>query len=199
MSTQTAQSTSPEKPKPNKGSVFGVPLRAIRTNPLLFWTWAIVAIVLGSSGFWYPILLGLANDGSPTCAYYSAMSSRVLMGFSVVLLADGLGTLITAVRAGRSLKAAGLRGVVGAISMLILIICVGMSSPGLSPKPSVVTQFWQILLTGVAVATACYLYCFRYPDWEEDADHFREEDEKASDKVTKDAAAVTQDDEGTRV
>ena len=128
------------------------------------------------------------------------MKIGALASFNFVILADGITTVLAARNSGRNITAAGMRGVAGAIAILLVVfnlvffflaLTAYISGPGLFQ--------WQFLLTVVSILTACYLRCFQSSEWEPDVAAIRRQEDQDVEKLTRNSHKESQDDEGTKL
>lgn len=180
-------------------SHFAEPLRLIRYEPLQFTVWWLVAIVLGLSGFWLPLILRFFGDGTHRVFFDSYLKAGNLASFSIVILADGLATTLVAVNAGRNITAAGIRGLTGVFALIIAFISVAVLI--VPPSNHISTTFvaFQFVVTFLAILSASYLYCFRSSEWEKSVGDVKKEQDEEVEKLAKVAAAKTSDDAGVRL
>lgn len=180
-------------------SNLSLPLELIRKEPLQFSVWWIVAIVLGLSGFWLPLLLHSVSDGNVCLFYQEYLKSKSFASFSIVILADGLATTLVAVNAGRNITAAGIRGIVGIMALLLTIINVGILFSTTTSETTSGFQTFQIIITIIAVFTASYLYCFRSSEWEKSVGDIKKEEDKEVEDLGRSAKRINTDNTGVRL
>jgi hypothetical protein len=173
------------------------PLNSIREQPYQFCVWWAVAVVVGLSGFWLPILLTWSRDKDAYALSMNLINAGSLASFSVVLLAEGLAGALVATGAGTNLVAAGLRGLVSVLAFVVVVIQVGFLATlgtitdGSTPSPNP-----QFLFTALAISCASYLYCFRFASWEKNVDSVRKQDDQAVEDLAQSAQQASRDDEG---
>ncbi len=175
------------------------PLRLIRLEPLQFTVWLIVAIFLGLSGFWLPLLLHYVRDGSHIQFLDSYVRAGNLASFSIVILADGLATTLAAVNAGRNITAAGIRGLMGVFALILSFVSVAVLVLPNDGQVSFGFVLFQFALTTLAVLSASYLYCFRSSEWEKSVGDVTKEQDQEVENLAKTAASKTSDDTGVRL
>jgi hypothetical protein len=101
---------------------------------------------------------------------------------------------------GSNLVAAGIRGLVSVLALLVagiqvvFLVVQGMITDGSTPAPLA-----QIIVTLLAILFASYLYCFRFASWEKDVEAVREADDQAVQDLTESAQQVTTDDKGVKL
>jgi uncharacterized membrane protein len=176
------------------------PLELIRQQPLQFAVWWIVAVLFGLAGFWLPLLVeSLKDAGCPSQIFQNNLRGGNLASFSVVILADGLATMFVAVRAGQNLTAAGIRGLLSVLALLVFITNVVML--GVTHSADVPTKFivFQFIITFLAIGLSSYLYCFRSSDWEKSVGEIRTIQDNEVTKLGKEATSKTQDDKGVKL
>lgn len=180
-------------------SYLAEPLRLIRQQPLQFTVWWIVAIFLGLSGFWLPLLLHYVRDGTHVQFFDSYLRAGSLASFSIVILADGLATTLVAVNAGRNITAAGIRALMGVFALILAFVSVAVL---VFPKDGQVSfgfVLFQFILTFLSILSASYLYCFRSSEWEKSVSDLKKEQDKEVENLAKRAASKTSDDTGVRL
>jgi hypothetical protein len=166
---------------------------------LQFTVWWIVAIFLGLSGFWLPLLLHYVRDGTHVQFFNGYLRAGNFASFSIVILADGLATTLVAVNAGRSITAAGIRGLMGVFALILAFVSVAVLIIHSEGQPSVGFVLFQFALTFLAILSASYLYCFRSSEWEKSLDAAKKEQDEEVENLAKTAAAKTSDDTGVRL
>ena len=134
------------------------------------------------------------NAVSPV--FQQLVESGALASFSVVILADGIATSMSAI-GGSNMAAAGIRGQAGAGAIILLMLQAVILYNELSPRdgehPKHVVQ---ILLTVFAIGWASYLYCFRFPDWEKTCAEVKKEEEDDVEKMKNAAQNKANDGKG---
>jgi hypothetical protein len=176
-----------------------LPLELIQREPLQFTVWWIVAIILGLSGFWLPLLLHSVLDGSWYMYFEGYLKAGSLASFSIVVLADGIATTLVAVNAGRNLVAAGIRGLIGVFALLLTLINVAILVVPTNGKLSAGFVIFQFIITVITIITASYLYCFRSSEWEKSAGDVKKEEDREVDNLGKSANLRTADDTGVKL
>jgi Na+/melibiose symporter-like transporter len=179
---------------------FTEPLRSVTDRPWQFIVWWLVAIVVGSAGFWLPILL-VWYDGGPTSDKFALLIyAGTLASFSVVLLSEGLAATLIVVDAGTNDTAAGMRAFFGSIAVLLVLTHVGfLAHTQSNTRPSGTSIAVQLAATALAIALASYLYCFRYPSWEKGVEEVVEEEEAEVKGLSASAEKKSTDDGGTKL
>jgi hypothetical protein len=176
------------------------PLNSIREQPYQFAVWWIVANIFGLAGFLLPIFLGWVQDKDFGLVFLATVRSGSLASFSIVLLAEGIAAALVAQGAGSNVVAAGMRGVVSMLALLVagvqfvFLVAQCMITNGSTPAP-----LFQVFVTAVAIAFAAYLYCFRFASWEEDVRKVREAEDQDVRNLAKSAQKVTKDDDGVKL
>ncbi len=176
------------------------PLNSIAEQPYQFVVWWVVANVLGLAGFLLPIFLSWTRSGLTHDVYLALVRGGSLASFSVVLLAEGIASALVAQGAGSNPVAAGLRGLVSVVALMVVMVQVAFLvvqseiTNGLMPSPTS-----QIFVTLIAIACASYLYCFRFASWEKGVESVREEDDQAVQDLAKSAQGATTDDKGVKL
>lgn len=176
------------------------PLNSIWEQPYQFAVWWIVANVFGLAGFLLPIFLSWSRNKVTHEVFLASVRAGSLASFSVVLLAEGISGALVAQGAGTNLVAAGLRGLVSVLALLVAMIQVGflvvesVITDGSTPSANS-----QVFVTLLAILFASYLYCFRFASWEKDVEAVREADDQAVQDLTESAKQVTTDDKGVRL
>jgi hypothetical protein len=176
------------------------PLNSIWEQPYQFVVWWIVANIFGLAGFLLPIFLGWVQDKDSGLVFLTAVRSGSLASFSIVLLSEGIAAALVAQGAGSNVVAAGMRGVVSMLALLVagiqfvFLVAQSMITDGSTPAP-----LFQVFVTGVAIAFAAYLYCFRFASWEEDVGKVKEAEDKDVQKLGESAQKVTKDDNGVKL
>lgn len=177
---------------------FFEPIKFIKDQPFQFIVWVIVAIILGLTGFWLPLIsVTLVGQGS---SFENQIKVGTLMSFNIVILADGLALFLTAVNAGRSTTTAGIRGLMG-IFALILILLSGFFLAFSVLVKEIDQKFVisQICLTVLSIVLACYLYCFRSSEWEKTVDEHKKKEDQEVEDLSNRSRGKSQDDEGTKL
>jgi hypothetical protein len=178
------------------------PFSSVSDRPWHFFTWWFVANIFGLAGFWLPILLVWGGGGAAAASktFRDLVYAGTLASFSVVLLADGIASVLIVVGGGSNITAAGMRGLVGCVAFLLASVQVGVlvfahSGADLShPSAS-----FQIILTALAIALASYLYCFRFPSWEKDVNEVKEKEDREVNGLGVSAQRKSTDGEGTKL
>jgi len=152
------------------------------------------AIILGLAAFWVPIVGSIIEGHNPYAALVERIQTGALATFGFVILADGLGTAISALKSGTNITAAGIRGVIGSIAIILLTLNIVLiiSKPG----ESVVVIWFHIILTIFAIICASYLYCFRTSDWEEGVSKIKEQEDNHVDALKSGVVSIKNDDDG---
>jgi hypothetical protein len=125
---------------------------------------------LGLTGFWLPVFLSWARSETAGALFRQLLYAGTLASFCIAVLAEGLAGLLLAEKSGSTTTAAGIRGIVGAWVIGLIIVLVGTMGVETSTtvaSPSHVTVWVHLLLGILAVSTGAYLYCFRSSPWEE--------------------------------
>jgi hypothetical protein len=177
---------------------FAGPLSSISDRPVHFCVWWSVVICLGLAGFWLPILLAKTGGGDARAVFQTLVYAGTLASFSVVLLADGIASILIVVGAGSNIKAAGMRALVGCAALVLAVIQVGVlvfAHSGEGTQHTSVSA--QLLFTGLTVVVATYLYCFRFPSWEHDVAEVKEKEDKEVNKLSQSAEEQHTDEGGT--
>jgi hypothetical protein len=176
------------------------PLSSVSDRPWHFSVWCFVAVILGSAGFWLPILFVWLDGGAVKEKLAILVYAGTLASFSVVLLADGIAATLTAVGAGSNNTAAGMRGFFGCVALLIAFIHMGgLTFAHSTSKVSPAWVIFQLAITVAAIVLASYLYCFRFPYWERDVAEVKEEEEKEVNNLSASAQAKAADDAGVKL
>ncbi len=175
------------------------PLNSIKKQPYHFVVWWLAAVVLGLAGFWLPVLLlvSCGNLEGAKLAFKNMTSAGNLASFSVVILADGIAASLVAVGAGSNITAAGIRGVVGIIALLLVIIQVGFLV-ACQIMGSISIGF-QVITTVLAVLLATYIYCFRFASWEKGVDETKKEEDKEVKNLSKEAESKSKTNLGVKL
>lgn len=174
------------------------PLNAIKLNPYHFWVWFGAAIVLGSSGVWMPVILFIlgGNTEGAKLIFSNLIKTGNLASFSIVILADGLAAALATVGAASNIKAAGIRGILGIIAFILMMLQVAILT---YCQYGLILPKFQIILVILAILVACYFYCFRFPSWEKSLDEVEKEQDKQVDKLSREAQSKTTTDEGVKL
>jgi hypothetical protein len=176
------------------------PFSSVSKQPWPFCVWWLVAIVVGSAGFWLPILLVWQGGGAADETLRLLVYAGTLASFTIVLLADGVASLLGVVGAGSNIAAAGMRGLAGGVAILLVLVEVGIlgftHAGGSSSHTSV---GFQLFLAVLAITLASYLYCFRFPAWEPDVDDVKEKEDKEVKGLSASARRKASDEEGTKL
>jgi len=162
---------------------FQKPFTSIKKRPRQFTAWFIIAIVLGSAGFWLPLFLVWYRGVPVDPIFVQLIEAGTLASFSIVILADGVATTMSVV-GGSNVTAAGIRGQAGACALILLILQAVVLCSGLSPHEGDHPKYvLQELFAFLAILLAAYLYCFRYSDWEKSCADVKEKEEEEVDKM----------------
>lgn len=111
--------------------------------------------------------------------YRDLLNGGHLGAFTLVLLAEGFAGLFIAIGGSSNVTAAGMRGFFGLFALLVSVVQAGILvfvHAGVGPPQS--PAGFQLILTGIAILLACYLYCFRFPAWEMTVEDAKNEEEK---------------------
>jgi hypothetical protein len=146
-----------------------VPWQIVHEKPFHFAAWVLVVPGVGMDGFWLPMILAWVRGETVEPLFLRLLSAGTTASVCVAILAEGLLSVLTAEKAGSNVPALGLRGVAGGLGTLLIILLVGVmgadSASVLSGGPRVSSTF-HLVLMGIALFVASYLYCFRSPTWE---------------------------------
>ncbi len=176
------------------------PLNSIKEQPYQFAVWWVVANIFGLAGFLLPILLSWSRNKVTYEVYLASVRAGSLASFSVVLLAEGIAGALVARGAGTNLVAAGLRGLVSVLALLVAMIQVGfLVVQSVITDASMPSPAFQVFVTLVAILFASYLYCFRFASWEKGVEVVREAEDQAVQDLAKSAQQVTADDDGVKL
>lgn len=170
------------------------PLNSIKDQPYQFAVWFIVANVFGLAGFLLPILFCWTRSKDTHAVFISSIKAGTLASFSVVLLAEGIASALVAIGAGKNVVAAGIRGLISVLALLVAMIQVGLLVvQSLITDESIPSPIFQVCVTLAAILFASYLYCFRFGAWEKGVESIREEDDNAVTKLEIAAQGKTED------
>lgn len=176
------------------------PLSSIWEQPYQFAVWWIVAVVFGLAGFLVPMFLGWILDRCTLGVFFASLRAGSLASFSVVLLSEGIAGALVAQRAGSNLVAAGIRGLISVLALLVAgVQVIFLVVQGMSGKESTPAPVTQVVVTVLAILFASYLYCFRFASWERDVATIREEDDRQVEHLSERAKEVTVDDAGVKL
>lgn len=170
------------------------PWKIIRTRRFHFVAWVVGLPILGLAGFWLPLVLTGAMKLSIKPVFEQLLYGGTLVAFSVTILAEGCFGLLTAEKAGSNPNALAIRGLAGIFTIVLIVMCAGIMacevtvsainniSIGVPASPgNHVAIPVHIIFSLLAMLTASYLYCFRFPAWEKGvADAQQEEDNEVS-------------------
>ena len=177
----------------------GEPFASIKANPLQFAVWWIVANVVGLAGFWLPLGVQWYRGGAASLTIVDLVASGSLATFSIVILADGIATSLATV-GGLNPTAAGIRGLAGALALLVVVIQGVILSAGMSLTSEDHPHIWvSIGLTLSAIILASYLYCFRSSEWEKSVEQIKEQEDKEVGDLGASAAEKTDDGAGAQL
>lgn len=180
-------------------NTLALPLELIRKEPLQFSVWWIVAIILGLSGFWLPLLLRSVSNGNWFTFYEGYLKAGNFASFSIVILADGIATTLVAVNAGRNIIAAGIRGLMGVFALILALINVGILVSTSNGELSTAFIVFQFIVTLITIFVASYLYCFRSSEWEKSVGDVKKEEDKEVENLGKSANKMNADDSGVKL
>jgi hypothetical protein len=154
------------------------PWRALKGRHFHFISWLLGVPVIGLAGFWLPLAIVWFRGSPVYTVFEQLLYAGTLASFCVAILAEGLLSLLTAEKTGSNFNALGIRGMVGAWAIGIIILLVGVmgADVALASGPHVGVRF-HVLLGVIALSTAAYLYCFRFPSWEKGVEDAKEEEE----------------------
>ncbi len=182
-----------------KITAFTEPLASIKTQPLQFSVWWLIANIVGLTGIWLPLFLGWYRGNPNGPSLEGLIASGALATFSIVILADGIATSL-ATKGGINHTAAGIRGVAGALALIVVLLDTALVFAGISlTKDEHPHIGFQIFLTVIAILLASYLYCFRSSDWEKSVEEIKEKEDKEVAALGANASAKTNDGSGARL
>lgn len=180
---------------------FKKPLKHIKDQQLQFIVWIVVLVFIGLSGVWMPTLFTFLSDGHYSDIFIKNIVAGSFASFCIVILSDGLATTLTSIKAGINITSAGIRGFIGIISILLIIINVGiLSSPGMTNN--IITFKWiffQMVILLLSIFTAIYLYCFRSNEWEKDISAETEAEEARMREMQRTAKTDKTDRDGVKI
>lgn len=177
----------------------GEPFNSISEQPYQFLAWWVVANFIGLAGFWVPILVSWARNMGASGAFFTSVRAGSLASFSVVLLAEGIAAALVALQSGSNKVAAGMRGLVSVLALVVVIIQAVLLAAQSAIEGGALAPNLQVLLTGVAVFLAIYLYCFRFVSWEKGVEAVQVADDKAVQDLASAAQKTTADDSGVKL
>jgi len=174
---------------------FVLPLSRIAKKPYQFFAWIIVVLVVGLSGFWLPLLLvKMTGTSDVSSTFTNLLHTGMLASFCVAILSEGLVGIIIAENSGNNLTALGIKGIIGGWAIILIIILVGVIGHEFSsPSGPFISDNWHLAVVAVALLTATYLYCMKFPSWEEPADQLRKIEEKDIKALSSEANDLTED------
>lgn len=180
------------------------PLKSIKCQPYHFVVWWLVANVLGLAGIWLPLMILYFSDRPVSTVYIvleKIINAGALSSFCVVILAEGITSNLVARKTESSTTAVGIRALFTIIALILIFIPVSiMISQHVSETYSQVSINFQIIVAGIAILLASYLYCFRFPAWgEKDVDSIRDEEDNEIRELTEKAEFQNQDDTGMKL
>lgn len=175
------------------------PLNSIRERPLQFICWGLVAIVLGLSGFWLPLLISIVTYSETSAVFQNLMIAGNLPIFSIVILAECVAALIVAMGTGSNIVAAGMRGIMSTIAMVVLVVQVCILQVHSGSKNITVSVAFEFGATILTILLASYLYCFRFSSWEKSVSSIKDDEEKEVSKLAREAQAKATDEEGIKL
>lgn len=155
------------------------PWTAVRARRFNFAAWLIGMPVLGLAGFWLPLALakGLGIPIKPI--FEQQLYGGALVAFSVAILTEGFGELLTAADVGSNQNARGIRWLAGVMAFGLIFLLVGvMVCEAITTSGTHVNIWMHISLPLLALLTAAYLYCFRFPAWEKSVDDAKRKEDK---------------------
>lgn len=177
------------------------PLIIIKNEPYQFYVWLFVVMTFGLAGVWMPFVFEYFKNGTGGKILLNHIKSGSIASFGVVILADGIAATMIAVNAGLTKTTAGIRGLIGAFSVLLIMINVAiliLSDPAANSvsTPYIIFQMSILLLT---TAASIYLYCFKSNDWEKSAETMLVEEEHKVEEIGSAAEKVSSDDAGVKL
>jgi hypothetical protein len=176
------------------------PFKSIADQPYHFIAWLLIAYALGTAGFWLPLFLLYSKGLLTNQTYTAVLNAGNLASFSVVILADGVATLLFAKGTGSNTVAQGIRGIAGALAIILILIQVLVLSDAHNTSNSRhISSTIQISLAIIAMLIATYLYCFRFPVWEKGVGELKEEEDKEVSHLAEAANARSADDTGVKL
>jgi hypothetical protein len=136
--------------------------------------------------------------GNPLGGIFGKMLyGGALAAFSVTILAEGWLGLLTVEKSGSNVNALGIRGTAFVLSTGLIIFLVGvMVSEIQATSGQHIAIPVHVSLAVIALITAAYLYCFRFPEyWEKGVEDAKEEEDNEVDKLGKEAVHQVADGE----
>lgn len=181
---------------------FVEPLKSIKDNKFHFIAWLIVAIGFGLCGLWVRLLV-LSIEEPASLTSQNLIRVGILAPFVIIILADGIASMLGSVNAGSNQTAAGIRKVIGSIALIIVIIQVIVFSIiqyKMITQDNVYTPVvLQVIITFFAILIAIYLYCFRFQDWEKDVGEVYTEETEEVDGLGGKALSQKNDGKGVKL
>lgn len=160
------------------------PLRIIMRRPGPFLCWVLVLFIFGTFGFWGPLFRAMSNVNSGDEALsnlYSAFGesilNRELLAFGIVILADGLGTLMSYMAAGMNNRSGDVRGIIGVFALFAFFLNTLIYSYT-NTKLTISIVILHVAIFIFSSVMAILLYCLRTNDWERSVDELAEDDER---------------------
>jgi len=177
------------------------PLVAIKHEPYQFYTWLFVIIAFGLAGIWMPYIFQCFNKGDGESVLINHINAGSFASFGVVILADGLASTMIAVNAGLTKVTAGIRGFVGAISILLIMINVAtlIQSNPLRENVSWAYILFQLSILTLTLIASIYLFCFKSNSWEKSAEDMYKEEKEQVDEINSHADQLITDDDGVKL
>lgn len=177
-----------------------LPFISIKEQPFDFFSWLIVAVVIGLAGLWLPIILFWTQERLTCASLLALVRAGGPASFSVVLLAEGVSSALSALRAGANPHTAALRRLVTGIAFIVVVVQVGfLGIQSASADVTVRSAIFQLCVMCVAIIWAGYLYCFRFGSWEKGVKAILKQEELELEKLKESAAKENKDDDGVKL
>ncbi len=180
-------------------SDFAQPLSVIWKKPHQYLVWWLVAMFVGLASFWLPFILRYLVDGTQMQFTREYFKSGSMASFSIVILADGLATCLVVANSGRNHVTAGIKGILGVTTLILVVLNVGILALSAFNISSHGLHIVQLLITLLSILTASYLYCFRDPSWEKTVGDVQEEENEEVDNLGRTATQTSADESGNKL
>lgn len=162
-----------------------------------FICWFLIAFIFGTFPFWMPLLSAWYLNKDVSVAFGEGILAKELLIFGIIILADGLGTAMSAMKTGKDDITAGIRGKIGVLALLVIVINIVLYSvtlPGIPvTKRIVATHLLCVFFSGIM---AVFLYCLRNDSWENSAEQVVEGNKTDVARLSQDAKNTTKTNEG---
>ena len=127
-----------------------------------FICWFLIAFIFGTFAFWMPLVSAWYLNKDVSVAFGEGILAKELLIFGIIILADGLGTAMSAMGTGKDDITAGIRGKIGVMALVVIVIDIVLYS--ITPSGIPVTKRiveTHLLFVFLSAVMAIFLYCLR--------------------------------------